>query len=72
MAVPETNVSVLPVYGVDPDRAQDTDLVTVTRRRIEGRYPVDPFGADPQLRGRRELADKQDGVQGGDRETRFD
>jgi 1-acyl-sn-glycerol-3-phosphate acyltransferase len=46
--VPAT-VSVLPVYGVDPDRTQDTDLVTVARRRIEGRYPVDPFGADPQM-----------------------
>ena len=44
-----TNVSVLPVYGVDPDRTQDTDLLTVARRRIEGRYPVDPFGADPQM-----------------------
>jgi 1-acyl-sn-glycerol-3-phosphate acyltransferase len=43
------NVSVLPVYGVDPDRTQTTDLVTVVRRRIEGRYPVDPFGADPQM-----------------------
>jgi hypothetical protein len=43
------NVRVLPVYGVDPDRTQTTDLVTVMRRRFEGRYPVDPFGADPQL-----------------------
>ncbi|MGZ4736180.1 MAG: hypothetical protein ACXVKA_17165 [Acidimicrobiia bacterium] len=43
------NVSVLPVYGVDPDRTQTTDLVTVVRRRFEGRYPVDPFGSDPQL-----------------------
>jgi 1-acyl-sn-glycerol-3-phosphate acyltransferase len=42
-------VSVLPVYGVDPDRTQTTDLVTVVRRRIEGRYPVDAFGSDPQL-----------------------
>ena len=39
----------LPVYGVDPDRTQTTDLVTVIRRRIEGRYPVDAFGSDPQL-----------------------
>ena len=45
----DANVSVLPVYGVDPDRTQSTDLVTVVRRRIEGRYPVDAFGADPQL-----------------------
>jgi len=42
-------VTPLPVYGVDPDRTQNTDLVTVVRRRFEGRYPVDPFGADPQL-----------------------
>jgi 1-acyl-sn-glycerol-3-phosphate acyltransferase len=45
----DTNVSTLPVYGVDPDKAQDTDVLTVARRRIEGRYPVDPFGADPQM-----------------------
>lgn len=44
-----SNVTTLPVYGVDPDRTQSTDLVTVIRRRIEGRYPVDAFGADPQL-----------------------
>jgi 1-acyl-sn-glycerol-3-phosphate acyltransferase len=43
------NISVLPVYGVDPDKTQTTDLLTVIRRRIEGRYPVDPFGADPQM-----------------------
>jgi 1-acyl-sn-glycerol-3-phosphate acyltransferase len=42
-------VSALPVYGVDPDRTQATDVMTVARRRFEGRYPVDPFGADPQL-----------------------
>jgi hypothetical protein len=30
------------------------------------------FGADPQLRARRELVDKQDGVQGGNRETKFE
>jgi hypothetical protein len=44
-----SSVTPLPVYGVDPDRTQNTDLVTVVRRRFEGRYPVDPFGADPQL-----------------------
>jgi hypothetical protein len=42
-------VTALPVYGVDPDRSQATDLLTVVRRRWEGRYPIDPFGADPQL-----------------------
>jgi hypothetical protein len=49
MTLEAPNVTVLPVYGVDPDRTQTTDLVTVIRRRIEGRYPVDAFGADPQL-----------------------
>ncbi len=44
-----SNVTPLPVYGVDTDRTQTTDLVTVLRRRFEGRYPVDEFGADPQL-----------------------
>lgn len=44
-----SNVTPLPVYGVDTDRTQNTDLITVVRRRFEGRYPVDPFGADPQL-----------------------
>ncbi len=43
------NVTPLPVYGIDTDRTQTTDLITVARRRFEGRYPVDPFGADPQL-----------------------
>jgi hypothetical protein len=43
------SVSTLPVYGIDQDKTQTTDLVTVVRRRIEGRYPVDAFGADPQL-----------------------
>ncbi len=43
------NVSTLPVYGVDEHKTQTTDPVTVIRRRIEGRYPVDAFGADPQM-----------------------
>jgi Domain of unknown function (DUF4139)/N-terminal domain of unknown function (DUF4140) len=44
------------------------ELPTVAR----GQTFVVGFGADPQLRGRRELADKTDGVQGGNRETRFE
>ena len=28
-----SSVTPLPVYGVDPDRTQTTDLVTVVRRR---------------------------------------
>lgn len=42
-------VTHLPVYGVDADAAQDTDLVTFVRRRWDGRYGIDPFGADAQL-----------------------
>ena len=44
------------------------ELPTVAR----GQTFVVGFGADPQLRTRRELADKEDSVQGGNRETRFD
>jgi hypothetical protein len=33
----------------DTDRTQTADIVDVVRRRINGRYVVDPFGADPQL-----------------------
>jgi hypothetical protein len=43
------------------------EIPTVAR----GQTFVVGFGADPQLRTRRELVDKQDGVQGGNRETRF-
>ena len=42
-------VTHLPVYGVDADVAQQTDLVTFMRRRWDGRYGIDPFGADAQL-----------------------
>lgn len=42
-------VTPLPVYGVDADRTQTADLLHGLRRRFEGRYPVDAFGADPQL-----------------------
>lgn len=44
------------------------EIPTVAR----GQTFVVGFGADPQLRARRELAEKQDGVQGGNRETRFE
>jgi uncharacterized protein (TIGR02231 family) len=44
------------------------EIPTVAR----GQTFVVGFGADPQLRSRRELADKQDDVQGGNRETRFE
>ena len=45
-----------------------SEIPTVAR----GQTFVVGFGADPQLRARRELADKKDGVQGGNRETRFE
>jgi len=44
------------------------EIPTVAR----GQTFVVGFGADPRLRTRRELADKRDGVQGGNRVTRFD
>ncbi len=44
------------------------EIPTVAR----GQTFVVGFGADPQLRARRELVDKQDGVQGGNRETKFE
>jgi hypothetical protein len=42
-------VATLAGFGGDPDKAQQADVVDVIRRRINGRYIVDPFGADPQL-----------------------
>ena len=37
-------------YGIDADRGQDPEsLLALARRRFAGRYPIDPFGADPQL-----------------------
>ena len=36
-------------FGGDPDKAQRAEVADVVRRRINGRYIVDPFGADPQL-----------------------
>jgi len=44
------------------------EIPTVAR----GQTFVVGFGADPQLRARRELADKKDGIQGGNRETKFE
>lgn len=44
------------------------EIPTVAR----GQNFVVGFGADPQLRTRRELVDKTDSLQGGNRETRFD
>ncbi len=44
------------------------EIPTVAR----GQSFVVGFGADPQLRTRRELADKTDSLQGGNRETKFE
>jgi 1-acyl-sn-glycerol-3-phosphate acyltransferase len=33
----------------DDDAARRTGVVEFVRRRIDGRYPIDPFGGDPQL-----------------------
>jgi hypothetical protein len=42
-------VATLAGFGGDPDRTQSANVVDVIRRRINGRYVIDPFGADPQL-----------------------
>jgi hypothetical protein len=37
-------------YGLDADRASDPEPpLDALRRRLGGRYPIDPFGLDPQL-----------------------
>jgi hypothetical protein len=37
-------------YGLDPDRTSDPEgVLDALRRRLTGRYPIDPFGLDPQL-----------------------
>lgn len=38
-----------PTFGGDVERAQDVGLVDVLRRRFNGHFTIDPFGADPQL-----------------------
>ena len=38
-----------PSYGVDHERAQEVRTLDVLRRRLDGRFAIDPFGADPQL-----------------------
>ena len=42
-------VATLAPFGGDPERTQPADVLDVVRRRFNGRYVVDPFGADPQL-----------------------
>jgi hypothetical protein len=37
------------MFGVDLDHPQHPSLAEVARRRYNGHYTVDPFGADPQL-----------------------
>lgn len=42
-------VSALPLFGVDLDHGQEVGAAEVVRRRLDGRFSIDPFGADPQL-----------------------
>jgi hypothetical protein len=42
-------VATLVGFGGDPDRVQEVRIADVVQRRINGRYVVDEFGADPQL-----------------------
>ena len=47
VAVAETAVG---DHGIDADRVHEAEsLLAVARRRLGGRYPIDPFGGDPQL-----------------------
>jgi hypothetical protein len=43
------DVAQLPIFGIDLDRGQSVGLPEVVRRRWDGRFSIDPFGADPQL-----------------------
>jgi hypothetical protein len=48
----DENVSTLrtEAYGLDPDRSSKPEpLIDAVRRRVGGRYPIDPFGLDPHL-----------------------
>lgn len=42
-------ISALPTFGVDLDRAQHVAGTHLIRQRFHGQYAIDPFGADPQL-----------------------
>ncbi len=42
-------VAALPMFGVDLDKTQSVEPVDVIRRHLDGRFSIDPFGADPQL-----------------------
>jgi hypothetical protein len=47
---PAVNAGTTAAYGLDADRASDPEgLLDAFRRRLSGRYPIDPFGLDPQL-----------------------
>ena len=43
------DVAALPMFGVDLDKTQSVEPVDVLRRHLDGRFSIDPFGADPQL-----------------------
>jgi len=47
---PALDIPAVGDHGIDADRAQPPgSLLAVARRRLTGRFPIDPFGADPQL-----------------------
>ncbi|HEX6312150.1 MAG TPA: hypothetical protein VF152_11055 [Acidimicrobiia bacterium] len=48
--VPVLDIASVGDHGIDVDRGSPPPaLPTTLRRRLTGRYPIDPFGADPQL-----------------------
>ncbi|MGZ4676129.1 MAG: hypothetical protein ACXVJ7_15195 [Acidimicrobiia bacterium] len=42
-------IAALPAFGVDVEHAQHVGWLDGARRRLGGRYAIDPFGSDPQL-----------------------
>ena len=39
-------VSALPRFGVDAEHGQNVGVIDVLRRRLDGRFSVDAFGAE--------------------------
>ena len=50
MSAPVLEIASVGDHGLDADRGSPPPPLAATiRRRLTGRYPIDPFGADPQL-----------------------
>src|SRR5918996_718989 len=50
MSAPVLEIASVGDHGLDADRGSPPPPLAATiRRRLTGRYPIDPFGADPLL-----------------------